>query len=124
MDVMHDKITDLRFLFKFTGGDKSKMEKYINMFLTFIPAYTEKMAKFTEDKNWDAVSVSAGLLKAQMVYMAMKNQDNLNNNILMAKAKKPSAIKLKEELSGLKASFRSAIEELKIELAQLQLNPS
>ncbi len=115
MNIETNKIMDLRFLSKFTGGDKVKMERYINMFIRFIPAHLEKMEKCVHEKNWEGCFICANLMKAQMVYMGIRSQENLEMIVENLKFKKPSSSKLKEFLNGLRINLNLAMEELKEE---------
>jgi len=113
MNAETNKITDLRFLYKFTGGDKVKMERYINMFIHFAPAYLEKMEKCANEKNWEGLFICTSLMKSQLVYMGMKSQENLEIIVENLKLKKPSSSKVKECLAVLRINLSLALEELK-----------
>ena len=75
------KITNLDFLTNFAAGDKTRMKKYIGMFLQIAPQQMEKIKAALASSDWDAVRANAHSLKPQITYMGISGGDVLIKKI-------------------------------------------
>ena len=64
-------MTDLSFLEKVTKGDKTKMKRYITMYLDMAPKIFDQMRENIETKDWAALAINAHSLKPQADYMGL-----------------------------------------------------
>lgn len=64
---------NLAFLESFTGNDKAKMIKYINMFLQLAPASIETMKRQHAAGDWINLKTTAHSLKPQLAYMGVES---------------------------------------------------
>ena len=78
-----EKVTDMEFLKKFTGGSKEKMNKYVGMFLENAPKLLKTVSTMLVEKNYGAVKIAAHSLKPQMSYMGIKEE--ISNIFLIEK---------------------------------------
>jgi HPt (histidine-containing phosphotransfer) domain-containing protein len=62
---------DLAFLEQFTKGDKSRMAKYIRMFLQAAPPGIEAMRTHYQARDWEQLKSAAHSLKPQVGYMGI-----------------------------------------------------
>lgn len=67
-----NKKTNLAYMRTLTGGDSSKLVKYINLFLQEAPAEIEKMLSMLNEKNWAGLRTAAHTLKPKLGYMGIK----------------------------------------------------
>lgn len=113
-------LTNFDFLESFTGGDKARMRKYINMFLGSAPAEAENIRKAMAEGNREALRASAHSLRPQTTYMGMKSMEALLRQI-EEKAQNGADT---GELSGLVTQFgtdfMAACDELKEKLKQIE----
>ncbi len=66
-------MVDLSFLEKFTKGNKEKMKRYINIYLSIAPDTFKNMEQNIFDKNWEQLRINAHSLKPQADYMGIDN---------------------------------------------------
>jgi HPt (histidine-containing phosphotransfer) domain-containing protein len=78
---MKNQITDLTFLRQFTREDKSKMGKYIQMFLVNAPIQVKAMQEYLREEKWDELRIAAHSLKPQLEYMGIKNLKEIAQQI-------------------------------------------
>ncbi len=62
---------DLSFLEQFTKGDKKKMKRYINIYLSIAPKTFQVMKKNLQEEDWDQLRINAHSLKPQADYMGI-----------------------------------------------------
>lgn len=70
-------MVDLTFLEKFTKGDKNKMKRYINMYLSVAPNTLEMMTQNILEKDWDQLRINAHSLKPQTDFMGITELKSL-----------------------------------------------
>src|SRR6185369_9011885 len=113
---MSTRITDLTFLQSFTGGNKDKMNKYINIFLQMCPGQLDAMQNLLEGNNYDGLRATAHSLKPQITYMGIKQGEGLIKNIEQYAAEKINLEQLPQLLSTFKEICGKAMNELKEEV--------
>jgi HPt (histidine-containing phosphotransfer) domain-containing protein len=64
-------MVDLSFLETFTKGNKEKMKRYINIYLSIAPSTFENMAQNIIDQDWEQLRINAHSLKPQADYMGI-----------------------------------------------------
>lgn len=64
-------MVDLSFLESFSRGDKSKMKRYIKMYLDVSPSIFQQMKTAGEAKDWESLRINAHSLKPQVDYMGI-----------------------------------------------------
>lgn len=116
MDYQH---IDLAFLEKFTNGDKSRMRRYIGMFVDTAPASLESLDRYYREQNWEQLRSSAHSLKPQIGYMGI---NRIKEDILAIEEKSRHLTDL-DTLPGLIARVdrecRDALHELRHAMAEL-----
>ena len=76
-----EKITDLSFLQSFSGGDNSRIQKYVKMYLDSTPALFVSMEKAVQTADSKQLKSSAHTLKSQVDYMGMRKTKELLKSI-------------------------------------------
>jgi HPt (histidine-containing phosphotransfer) domain-containing protein len=76
-----EPITDMTFLSSFTGGNKEKMNKYINIFLQLCPTSLNEMKNHLASENYDRLRAVAHSLKPQISYMGIRGGSELIQKI-------------------------------------------
>jgi HPt (histidine-containing phosphotransfer) domain-containing protein len=113
---MSDRITDLTFLQSFTGGNRDKVKKYINIFLQMCPGQLDAMQSLLQSGNYDALRATAHSLKPQITYMGIKQGEGVIKTIEQYSGDKINL----DQLPGLVNSFneicRKALGELQQEV--------
>lgn len=112
------RLTDMTFLKTFTGGNREKIAKYVNIFLQSCPEQLSAMNDHLSKGNYDQLRGIAHALKPQITYMGIHAGEDL-----IKKIEKFAAEKLEvEKLPGMLNEFRSicdkAIPELKKEISE------
>ena len=69
-----ERVTDMRFLQQFTGGNTEKQHKYIGMFLDNAPKLLAAIDRAIETKDYPAIKIAAHSLKPQLSYMGVKEE--------------------------------------------------
>ena len=64
-------MVDLSFLETFTKGNKEKMKRYINIYLSIAPGIFENMTQNIIDQDWEQLRINAHSLKPQADYMGI-----------------------------------------------------
>ena len=107
------ELIDLTFLQSFTGGNKEKIAKYVNLFLQACPEQLGRMKEKLAEKDYPGLRAAAHTLKPQVIYMGMKKGEQMVKEIESMAGEQRNV----EQLPGLMAEFDShcnaAIEELK-----------
>jgi len=76
-----EKITDLAFLQKFSGGDKARLKKYVDMYLQTAGVQMQQVEQSVADKNWTQLKTAAHTLKSQVGYMGMNTTQELLKSV-------------------------------------------
>lgn len=76
-----EKITDLSFLQSFSGGDNTRIQKYVKMYLDSTPALFQSMEKAAQTNDSKQLKSTAHTLKSQVDYMGMKKAKELLKSI-------------------------------------------
>ena len=113
---MAERITDLTFLQSFTGGNKDKINKYINIFLQMCPGQLDAMHSLLQSQNYDGLRATAHSLKPQITYMGIKSGEGLIKTIEQYAGEKSNVDQLPELLSTFRDICSKAIAELKQEI--------
>jgi HPt (histidine-containing phosphotransfer) domain-containing protein len=111
---MSNRITDLTFLQSFTGGNRDKMNKYINIFLQMCPGQLDAMQSLLASANYDALRATAHSLKPQITYMGIKQGEGIIKTIEQYAGEKINT----EQLPELFKSFKEICEKAIVELQQ------
>ncbi len=109
---MSERITDLTFLQSFTGGNKEKVNKYINIFLQMCPGQLDAMQSLLQSGNYDALRATAHSLKPQVTYMGIKQGEGLVKTIEQYAGEKINL----DQLPGLFDSFSTICRKALVEL--------
>lgn len=106
-------VTDMTFLNSFTGGNKEKIAKYVNMFLQACPAQLEGLTTNLKEGNYDQVRGIAHALKPQITYMGIHAGEELIKKIEKSAGERSDLDKLPNMLDEFRAICNNAIPELK-----------
>lgn len=109
---------DLSFLHKFTKGNKTKMRRYIKLYLSVAPEMLQKMGQNIQQQDWKGLAVNAHSFKSQVEYMGIHTLKAVLINLeKSAKSGEPQhVVPLFKEVIQL---HQQAKELLKRELATL-----
>jgi len=118
MQSFTDNTINLTFLETFTGNDVTRIRKYVSMFLDSAPSEMDAIRKGMREKNWDALRAGAHSLKPQMVYMGIKEGEELLKTIELHAGNATHLEQLPSLVEDLEKIFAKACEELN---AYLQL---
>ena len=108
-----ESLTDLTFLQSFTGGNKDKIVKYINLFLQACPDQLGKMNGCLAEKDYPGLRAAAHTLKPQVIYMGMKKGEEQVKRIESMAGEQRDVEQLPALLSEFNQLCLSAMEELK-----------
>ena len=108
-------VTDRQFLRQFTGGNPSKMDKYIGMFLENAPKLLESMDHALAVKDYPSVKIAAHSLKPQLSYMGVKEEISKIFIIEQAAGESAHFDVLPDRIANLKRVCEKAFQELKSE---------
>ena len=89
----HEQIVNISFLEQFTNGDRTKMVKYINMFLQSAPGSIHTMKEQLAAGHFLDLRTTAHSLKPQLTYMGI---NGLKETILRIEEYAGQAIKPEE----------------------------
>jgi HPt (histidine-containing phosphotransfer) domain-containing protein len=106
------EIIDLTFLNSFTGGNKEKNSKYINMFLQNAPSLLDAIEENLKKEDWASLKTSAHSLKPQISYMGIKSAEELIKNIERDAADKINLSTISEKVGTLRNILEKAFPEL------------
>ena len=110
------RITDMAFLNSFTGGNREKIAKYVNMFLQICPGQLEAMTKHLATGNYDQLEGAAHALKPQITYMGIRSGEDLIKKIEKFAEEKHEVEKLPSMLDEFRTICNNAMPELKEEI--------
>jgi signal transduction histidine kinase/CheY-like chemotaxis protein/HPt (histidine-containing phosphotransfer) domain-containing protein len=108
-----DKVTDMNFLTQFAGGNREKMNKYINMFLENAPKLLSNVEHALITKDYQSLKIAAHSLKPQLSYMGIK--EDVSHIFLIEQTAGESAHyeRLPQLVNDLKRLCEKAFKELK-----------
>lgn len=66
-------MVDLSFLEKFTKGNKRKMKRYINLYLSSAPETFRNIERHLQSGNWEQLRIQAHSLKPQADYVGIES---------------------------------------------------
>jgi len=115
---MSNQITDLTFLQSFTGGNREKMNKYINIFLQMCPGQLDAMKSLLQSGNYDALRATAHSLKPQVTYMGIKQGEGVIKTIEQYAGEKINLDQLPDLFNSFEDICRKAIVELQAEVSR------
>lgn len=85
-------MVDLSFLETFTKGNKEKMKRYINIYLSITPETFKNMEQNIIDQDWEQLRINAHSLKPQVDYMGIPNLKSalieIENNVYEEKVER------------------------------------
>jgi HPt (histidine-containing phosphotransfer) domain-containing protein len=108
-------LADMTFLQSFTGGNKEKVNKYINIFLQIYPKNMEDMKNHLSNAEYDRLRAVAHSLKPQITYMGIKGGAELIQKIEKNAGEKIDV----ENLPSLLDEFQSLCDKAVVELKQI-----
>ena len=97
------KTINLGFLENFAKGDRSKMIRYIEMYLKSTPKVIDDLHNEFEEKNWENLKLKAHSIKPQAQYMGV---DDLRDTLIEIE----SIVKNNGDISRLEALIVRAKE--------------
>src|SRR3954465_2346846 len=110
-----EALTDMTFLNSFTGGNKEKVNKYINIFLQVYPTQMSEMKKHLEAADYDRLRGVAHSLKPQITYMGIKGGADL-----IQKIEKNAGERIEvEQLPAVLNEFQTICDNAVVELKQI-----
>jgi HPt (histidine-containing phosphotransfer) domain-containing protein len=105
--------TDMTFLESFTGGNKEKVNKYINIFLQIYPKNLEEMKNHLSNGDYDRLRAVAHSLKPQITYMGIKGGAELIQKIEKNAGERIEVEQLPTVVNDFQTVCDKAVEELK-----------
>ncbi|MEO8067415.1 MAG: Hpt domain-containing protein [Flavobacteriales bacterium] len=78
---MESTHTDLAYLERFCKGDRSRMEKYVHMYLQGAPDLFQKLKALLDDGDGEGLVVAAHSLRPQVNYMGAQRLFDLLTTI-------------------------------------------
>jgi HPt (histidine-containing phosphotransfer) domain-containing protein len=108
-------LTDMTFLTSFTGGNKEKMNKYINIFLQVYPSQLSEMKKHLEGADYDRLRAVAHSLKPQITYMGIQGGPELIQKIEKNAGERVEV----EQLPAVLDEFQTVCDKAVVELKQI-----
>lgn len=106
--------TDMSFLESFTGGNKEKMNKYINIFLQIYPKSLAEMKSHLSGAEYDRLRAIAHSLKPQITYMGIKGGAELIQKIEKNAGERIEVEDLPTVLNDFESICNKAVDELKL----------
>jgi len=114
---MADQYTDLGYLERFCKGDRSRMEKYIHMYLQGAPAMFTKLGTLAGSNDGEALAVAAHSLRPQVNYMGAQRLFDLLTSIEQL-ARTEGASACTAQVSEAMALNEKVMAELRAQLGQ------
>lgn len=106
--------TDLGYLEKFCDGDKSKMQKYINIFLDSAPSLLTKLNTALTESDFTEIASQVHGFKTKFVMMGMTQTKDLAIELeRLCRMEKPESETIIKNTEKLVKFILGAIEELK-----------
>ncbi len=106
-------LTDLTFLNSFTGGNKEKIAKYVNLFLQHAPAMMQTIEQHLDKKDYPSLRTTAHALKPQISYMGIKSGEDLIKSIENNAGEEKNLDDLPGQIGKLKSLLDEVYPELK-----------
>lgn len=104
---------DIGYLYNFTGGDKERIKKYINIFLSSAPHSLAKINNSFITSDWDGVRSVAHLLKPQITIMGIKGLELVIKELEEYSGTKTNLDKVPGLIEELNQVGNKALDELK-----------
>ena len=106
-------VTDLDYLNKFCEGDKTRMKKYIKMFLSSAPQLIEKIQLAKKENDFEDIANQIHGFKTKWIMMGMTETKNLANTIEHLCREDQNEDLINANLSKLIDNIEKALIELK-----------
>lgn len=113
---MPDRLTDLAYLQKFTGGQKEKIAKYINIFLSTTPPMVANMEEYVSKQDWSGLRAVAHSIKSQLGYMGAQKTAELAKTIEDNSSAQQGLDQIGDQVGQFRTMYNQACDELKNEL--------
>jgi HPt (histidine-containing phosphotransfer) domain-containing protein len=110
---------DLSFLKTFTGGDSTKIKKYINMFTGAAQGMLAQIESDCKSSDWTALKTSSHTIKTQLKYMGAEKAQTLAFEIEQLSAKADDTSQLPALVAQLIDICGNVLKELKEEVEKL-----
>jgi HPt (histidine-containing phosphotransfer) domain-containing protein len=118
MEPAKEKVTNLDFLVNFTAGDRTRLIKYVNMFLNSAPAEVERIKNGLSGNDYEMIRAAAHSLRPQMTYMGIKSGETLLKQMETIAQEKTNTGDMPALVARFTEIFGMACEELKANLNQ------
>ena len=117
---MEQQHIDLAFLEQFTKGDKTRMAKYIRMFLKAAPGGIDAMETHLEKKEWEQLKSAAHSLKPQVGYMGIGSLKETVQRIEEYAREQRRTDEIPVLVNQVRSTCQSAFEELRVAADRLE----
>jgi CheY-like chemotaxis protein/HPt (histidine-containing phosphotransfer) domain-containing protein len=107
-------VTDLAYLTRFCEGDKEKMQKYIDMFLSSVPAFIQKMEVASGAGDAKEISRQVHAYKARFMMMGMRQAQDLAADIELQCEQEENADQVWTKVQEMVQQVENAVMELKL----------
>jgi len=107
------EVTELTYLTNFCEGDKVRIQKYIDLFLSSVPQVIEKIDLALENKDFEEIANQVHSFKTKCMMMGMTVTKDLANTIEHLCRENPENKLIKRNISSLKINIEKALKELK-----------
>lgn len=116
----NDEITNLDYLSKFCEGDESRMDKYVQLFISSSPPIIEKINLALTADDFEEIANQVHGYKTKCIMMGMSDTKELANSIEQLCRKGSDASRIKENV----LRFISHIDKALIELNNFSIEQS
>ncbi|HMG15111.1 MAG TPA: ATP-binding protein, partial [Saprospiraceae bacterium] len=106
-------LTDLSYLEKFCEGDKVRMKKYIDLFISAVPSFNEKLKEAISKSDFIEIANQVHGFKTKMIMMGMNFSKDIAIHIETACRKNKPDQSVLREILGLMEQIHLASIELK-----------
>ena len=107
-----ENMTDLTFLSEFCEGDKSRMKRYIDIYLKVTPGNLDKIDKALEEKNYTGLAQTVHAMKAHLNYMGMKPTRAVAEEIELSATEQNNLEQLPNLIAKLRGDWEQSYKEL------------
>lgn len=107
-----DSVTDLTYLTNFCEGDKVRMKKYINIFLTSVPSFTDTINEALAKDDLIEIANQVHGYKTKLVMMGMNDTKDISVKIERQCREGATKEEAKEKIMTLLAHIKQATDEL------------
>ncbi len=113
-----EKITNLTFLEKFSGGDKTRIKKYVDMYLKTAAQQITMVEESATQQNWPQLKTAAHTLKSQVAYMGMTAAQELLKSLEEHAMNQHGLEQVPEKVTLVKSMISQSENELRSFLAE------